>query len=321
MPGALPGRRDYTSDQGDTQVAQETSVVKLTKVEQGKLRGRLDGGSFEWRTAPHAQYSVKGEGVVATLYNSGKLVVQGPAPDEFLARFVDGKAPDPKKKKAKVEAEDSDAVSRVLVTTVGSDEAGKGDFFGPLVVAAVRLDPDVAAKMKSGGVMDSKKLTDVKALQLGKALRETVPFSVVRVDPEEYNARYPTYSGLNAFLAELHAQAITELAQPGVRVLVDRFANESVMRKALKGLDIKLEQAVRAERNMAVAAASILARQEFLLGMEELSERFGMALHKGAGYPVDACGVDFVQTHGWDSLGLVAKLHFKNTGKVRDRLV
>jgi ribonuclease HIII len=301
-------------------VAQDTLVVKLTKAEQGDLRGRLDAGSFEWRTAPHAQYSVKGEGVVATLYNSGKLVVQGPAPDEFLARFVAGKAPVPKKKASKAESEDGDAVSQVLVTTVGSDEAGKGDFFGPLVVAAVRLDPEVADKMKSGGVMDSKKLTDVKALQLGKALRDSVPYSVVRVDPEQYNERYPKYSGLNQFLAELHAQAIAEVAQPGVRVLVDRFANESVMRKALQGLDIQLEQAVRAERNMAVAAASILARQEFLIGMADLSDRFSMELHKGAGFPVDRCGVNFVERHGWDSLGLVAKLHFKNTGKVRDRL-
>ena len=168
--------------------------------------------------------------------------------------------------------------------------------------------------------MDSKKLTDVKALQLGKALREIVPYAVVRVDPEQYNERYPKYSGLNPFLADLHAEAIREVAQPGVRVLVDRFANENVMRKALQGLDIQLEQAVRAERNMAVAAASILARQEFLLGMAELSDRFGMELHKGAGFPVDDCGVSFVERHGWDSLGLVAKLHFKNTGKVRDRL-
>jgi ribonuclease HIII len=292
----------------------------LTKPEQGDLRGRLDAGSFEWRTAPHAQFSVKGEGVVATLYNSGKLVVQGATPDEFLARFVAGKAPDPKKKASKVVSEAGDSVSQILVTTVGSDEAGKGDFFGPLVVAAVRLDPAVAEKMKAGGVMDSKKLTDAKALQLGIALRETVPHSVVRVDPESYNERYPKYSGLNAFLAELHAEVIAEVAQPGVRVLVDRFANESVMRHALKGLDVKLEQAVRAERNMAVAAASILARQEFLLGMADLSDRFGMELHKGAGFPVDRCGVQFVERHGWDSLGLVAKLHFKNTGKVRDRL-
>ncbi len=295
-------------------------MVNLTKVEQGDLRGRLDGGSFEWRTAPHAQYSVKGEGVVATLYNSGKLVVQGATPEEFLARFVAGKAPDPKKKVSKAKSEEGDAVSQVLVTTVGSDEAGKGDFFGPLVVAAVRLDPEVAKKMQEGGVMDSKKLTDAKALQLGKALRETVPYSVVRVDPEQYNVRYPKYSGLNPFLADLHAEAIRELAQPGVRVLVDRFANESVMRKALAGLDIQLEQAVRAERNMAVAAASVLARQEFLLGMADLSERFSMELHKGAGFPVDRCGVNFVERHGWDSLGLVAKLHFKNTGKIRDRL-
>ena len=303
-------------------MGQETVVVKLGAGAQTQLRARLNAGAFEWRRVPHARFSVKGEGFVATLYASGKLVVQGADPEAFLARFVDGVEVPPKKTRpsSPAQSESEDAVAQLTVTTVGSDEAGKGDFFGPLVVAAVRLEPEVAAKMKLGGVMDSKRLTDAKAHQLGAALRASVPYSVVRVDPEEYNRRYPTYSGLNAFLAELHAEAIRAVAQPGVRVLVDRFANERVMKAALKGLDIQLEQATRAERNMAVAAASILARQEFLLGLAELSEAYGVALHKGAGRPTDDSGVCFAQACGMELLPKVAKMHFKNTEKIRARL-
>ena len=301
-------------------MGQETLVVKLTSAQQAQLRSRLNAGSFEWRKVPHASFSVKGEGVVATQYRSGKLVVQGGDPEAFLARFVEGGQPVPKKPKTRTERESGDDVAKLTVTTVGSDEAGKGDFFGPLVVAAVRLEPEVARKMAKGGVMDSKRLTDAKAFELGAALRGTVPFSVVRVDPPEYNHRYPQYSGLNPFLADLHAEAIRAVAQPGVRVLVDRFAKEGLMQKALGDLDIRLEQATRAERNMAVAAASILARQEFLLGLQELSDEAGVPLHKGAGRPTDDSGVRYVEAHGFEALGNVAKLHFKNTEKIRARI-
>ena len=280
-------------------MSQQTLVLKLLGAQQLRLRERLNAGAYEWRKTPHARFSVKGEGVVATLYNSGKLVIQGADPEAWAARVVEGdaKVVPGKGASARDERESGDRVSQVLVTTVGSDETGKGDYFGPLVVAAVRLEPELATKMAEGGVMDSKKLTDGRALELGAALRQWVAHEVVRVDPEEYNRRYAGYSGLNAFLADLHAEAIAGVAQEGDRVLVDKFASDAVMKKALKktlhGLDIQFEQATRAERNPAVAAASILARQEFLLALAELGERFGVALHKGR-WAADRRGGDFV---------------------------
>ncbi|MEZ6002933.1 MAG: ribonuclease HIII [Planctomycetota bacterium] len=302
-------------------MAQETLVVQVAPAKQRELRAKLNEGTFDWRRVPHATFSVKGEGIVATLYQSGKLVVQGADPQAFLARYVGGAVPGPARKKTTTKIDPAtDTVARVDVVTVGSDEAGKGDYFGPLVVAAVRLEPEFASKMDEGGVMDSKRLTDSRALELGVALRSLVPFCVVRVDPAEYNKRYPTYPGLNTFLADLHAEAIRGVVQPGDRVLVDRFAAEVVMKRALRGLDIRLEQATKAERNPAVAAASVLARQEFLLGLAELSERFGVDLHKGAGRPTDDSGVRFVREHGMQALNEVAKLHFKNTEKVRARV-
>ena len=297
---------------------QSTFVTKVAPGQFQALRERLAGGPFEFRSVPHAAFSVKGDGVVATLYQSGKLVVQGPDPEAFLARWTDLEAA-PLTKKAK-SAKPDDPELNLAPPVTGSDEAGKGDYFGPLVVAAVRADAETLQRLVELKVADSKTLTDKRALKLGAVLRDTVEHSIRRVDPNEYNALYPTYPALNPFLADLHAEVIKPLAKAGENVLVDQFERRGLVRAALQGADIKLTEVPRAERHPAVAAASILARQEFLLGMQELSEDFGMALHKGAGSPVDAVGVQLVTEQGEEALRGAAKLHFKNTDKILARL-
>jgi len=292
-------------------LTQKTLVVQVPTSRHAALRARLAAGDFEFRKVPHAAFSVKGGGVVATLYRSGKLVVQGPDPELFLARWTDFDAPE------QAAPAERGGLTKITGEMIGSDETGKGDFFGPLVVAAVRLDGKVAEELVEWGVTDSKALSDTRALKLGVLLRAKLAHSVQRLDPEQYNERYPKYRGLNPLLADMHADAIRALAKPGVRVLVDQFANARVMRSALRGVDVKLEQAHRAERNVAVAAASVIARQEFLLALQELSEEYGVGLLKGAGSPTDRAGAEFVRLHGWDALGRVAKLHFKNTEKVK----
>lgn len=311
-------------------MTQKTLVVKLPPEAQAALESRLREGDFEWRRVPHARFSVKGEGGVATLYGSGKLVVQSTDPELFLARWTDLDLTqhaaqiseiDAPEASASAAPEPLDEVARVDVPTVGSDETGKGDYFGPLVVAAVRLDPEQVAQVQDWGVVDSKRLTDERALQLGAMLRSETTCAVERLDPPRYNRDYDRQEGgLNELLAELHARAIRAVAQPGDRVLVDQFANRSVMQKALEGTDLLLTQASRAERNPAVAAASVLARSEFLVVLGELSSEWGVELRKGAGSPTDRAGLKFVREHGVDALGQVAKLHFKNTAKIRARL-
>lgn len=281
----------------------------MPKHQHDSLRARLDGGPFEWRNPPHSVFSVKGDGAVVTLYTSGKLVVQSADPAGFLARWTDLDAP------AESRSEEPDTLARTDEPTVGSDETGKGDYFGPLVVCAVRLLPEQATRLAELGVADSKKLTDERALRLAAGLRE-LPHHIEVLMPVEYNAVYPTYSGLNPLLADQHVRAIAEVAQRGDRVVVDQFAGERVMRERTESLGIRLEQAPRAERNVAVAAASILARAEFLLGLKELSERYDLELRKGAGLPTDEAGRAFVARYGSEELGEVAKLHFKNTGKI-----
>ncbi|MFT4541574.1 MAG: ribonuclease HIII [Planctomycetota bacterium] len=297
-------------------MAQQTQVVVLPFAERQALRDRMNAGAFEFRRVPHALFSVKGEGVVATLYKSGKFVVQGPDPGSFLARYTSVDASELAISVPKG-ASKPDEIERLDVVTVGSDETGKGDFFGPLVVAAVRVTPEQVEAVRAEGITDSKKLTDPRALQLGAWIREHLPFALAVLDPEDYNRTYASYRNLNPMLADLHAQAIRKLVQPKMRVVVDQFANERLMREALEDTGVELFQATKGERNPAVAAASIVARQEFLVRLRELSERFDIELAKGAGAQVDRAGVNFARTHGIDGLGQVAKMHFKTLDKVR----
>ncbi len=199
------------------------------------------------------------------------------------------------------------------------DESGKGDYFGPLVVAACYVGPEHYAELD--GVMDSKKLTDSKALELDETIRRHCPFSVISIGPAKYNELYAKMRNLNHLLAWGHAQSIENVLelQECELVISDQFAkDDSIIRRQLKerGKKVRLISRVRAEADLAVAAASVLARAEFLRKLEALGRPFGMNLPKGAGGQVDDAAVRFVRDHGRDQLVQVAKLHFRTTEKL-----
>lgn len=296
-------------------MSQETLVVKIPPAQQSALRERLAVGEFEFRPVPHALFSAKGEGVVATLYKSGKFVVQGADPALFLERYA-GESTAVAKANARPAEEPLEITKR---TTVGSDETGKGDFFGPLVVCAVRLTPEEALRMRDAGVMDSKRITDNRALQLGAWLRAEVTHSLQVLKPSQYNRRWAEV-GLHTLLSGLHADAIREVAKSGDRVVIDQFSKKDEIGPQLADLRLEIEQRPRAESEVAVAAASILARAEFLVSLLELGQEFDVTLRKGAGDPVDRAGAEFVRLHGEARLEEVAKTHFKNVSKVRNLL-
>ncbi|MBL8863598.1 MAG: ribonuclease HIII [Planctomycetes bacterium] len=298
-------------------MTQRTLVLVVPPSERAALRASLAAGPFDFRSVPHALFSVKGEGAVATLYASGKLVVQAAEPEVFAERWLRAAIPPPRD--AATVTEQTPTVQSRPATAgpvVGSDEVGKGDYFGPLVVCAVRLEPGQSQEIERSGVRDSKTLSDEQCLRLGGALRARYAAAVERLDPRDYNRVYVP-GKLNELLADLHAKALARLAQPGDRVVVDRFANERLLQTRLKGLPIRLEQRTRAESEPAVAAASVIAREEFLLALRELSAEHAVDLRKGAGSPVDQAARRFVTLHGIEALANVAKLHFKNTQKLR----
>ncbi|RKY29007.1 MAG: ribonuclease HIII [Planctomycetota bacterium] len=218
---------------------------------------------------------------------------------------------------AKASAPDGHAITAPLV---GTDESGKGDFFGPLVVAAVYVTPEGAAELAAAGVRDCKTMTDRAVLTRAGHIERSTVNAVVTVKPERYNSLYGEMGNLNRMLAWCHARAIENILEK-VKcdyVLTDQFGDRSLVERALmdKGRRVTLEQRPRAEANIAVAAASVLARAKFVESLREMSDEYGTTLPKGASAKVDAAARDFVRAFGRAELHKVAKMHFRNAKKL-----
>jgi ribonuclease HIII len=203
---------------------------------------------------------------------------------------------------------------------IGLDESGKGDYFGPLVVAGVQVDPELSAQLVAWGVKDSKRLTDNRILELEARIRQSCRHAVVAIGPERYNALYEKMRNLNKLLAWAHARTLENLLSEteSPRAIADQFGDERFIKSALmeKGRQIVLEQRPRAEEDPAVAAASILARAEFLKRLKRLSEEYRIDLPKGASDSVREAAVKLVKERSVEALKKVAKWHFRTTQQV-----
>lgn len=209
---------------------------------------------------------------------------------------------------------------------IGSDESGKGDFFGPLVVAAVMVDETSAAELTEYGIKDSKLLSDDKARAFAARIREICPgrFVELELTPAKYNALYREFQtagkNLNQLLAWSHARVLEDLLgkAPCRFAIADQFAAEQQLITQLmeKGRQVTLVQIPRAERNIAVAAASVLARDRFLARMDALEEQFDMKFPKGASTLVVEAGRRFAAKYDRTALSEVCKLHFRTVSQL-----
>jgi ribonuclease HIII len=204
------------------------------------------------------------------------------------------------------------------IARIGIDESGKGDYFGPLVIGAVYVDKDTETKLIDLGVRDSKQLYNKRITQLAETIKTLCPHEVVVIGAKRYNELYEEMHNLNRLLAKGHAFALEKLLEkmPCELAIADQFGSESYIRDALmeKGRTIKLVQRHRAEEDIAVAAASILARAAFVERIEQLSARLGLPLPKGASHPdIVVVGRQIVAKYGREMLAKMAKLHFKTT--------
>jgi ribonuclease HIII len=206
---------------------------------------------------------------------------------------------------------------------IGTDESGKGDYFGPLIIAGFFLPEDQADVLRELGVKDSKRTSDNRCLEIAEVLKAGYKHAVIAIGPEKYNELYDKLRNLNRLLAWGHARAIENILEvvDCVQAVTDQFGDKAWVLNALmkKGRTIELVQNPRAEEDLAVAAASILARSEFLKRLSFLSKDFGLELPKGASSMVEDAAVKLVVRDGPEVLGKVAKLHFKTTGRVLDR--
>lgn len=211
---------------------------------------------------------------------------------------------------------------------IGTDESGKGDYFGPLVIAGVHINDEQAKSLVAVGVMDSKKLTDAKIDSLVSKIYSVVgdeAIASVELEPTRYNSMYAQYKSsgknLNHLLAWGHAtvmEALLERFPDCKQAIADQFGNERYILSQLqtRGQAIHLQQTPRAEANIGVAAASVIARWRFVHNIRALSERFDMDLPLGAGPHVKSAARRFKMRYGESELSNAVKLHFKTTAEL-----
>ena len=304
-------------------------TVQLSPAEAKALRKKLsERPGYEESSRDYADFCFDGPRVNVAYYpKKGKLLVQGAGADEFLEFVL---LMDPQTGVSAVTGKpavaESQAASSALDMTphFGVDESGKGDYFGPLVIAGVYSDEKTAEALVKLGCRDSKAIADDRKIAAIAAKVMALPgvaYEVVCIGPKRYNELYAEFGNLNKFLAWGHARVIAALHEkvPACpRALSDKFANEWVLRAALKkrNVPVKLDQRVRGESDVAVAAASILARARFVKWVSDASAACGCQLPLGCAPHVAKAARVFVATHGEERLCDVAKLHFKTTAKV-----
>ena len=246
-------------------------------------------------------------------YTTGKLLVQGKYTDDII-REIDkllGNSSFDKEDYELYIPEDK---------YIGTDESGKGDFFGPLIIVGVQADSACRREFIDLGIKDSKKLSDRRILKLAEDIKEMAEYSIIVINPVKYNELYAKFKNLNKLLAWGHARAIENILEksPCNYAIADKFGDERLIKNALleKGKKITLKQMVRAEVDIVVAAASVLARAEFVKRMTDMSAKFEMVFSKGASNTVIEEAQNFADKYSKDRLNEVAKLHFKTINEI-----
>ncbi len=293
--------------------------IQLTRIEAHTLQKKLESTSgFRATTRDYADFCYENESVNVAYYpKKGRLLIQGRGAEDFLRNTL----------QLQPEAKAAPALSSTLPALVdttphfGVDESGKGDYFGPLVVAGVYTDERCAAELVRLGCKDSKSIPDdKKILTIAEKIKKTagVVYEVICIGPRRYNELYTEFGNLNRLLAWGHARVIAALHEKVPtcpRALSDQFANEWVLKRALgqRRIPVQLEQRTKAESDVAVAAASILARARLVQWMKQTAEASQCPMPLGCAPHVTRAAQHFIATHGRDRLQDVAKLHFKVT--------
>ena len=302
-------------------------VCTITSDQATQLKNIVAQKGFALDQIPYSLWRARQNKLTIVAYASGKLTIQGPGTAEFVQFTLEPEV----LKEARFGYETELAKlenPQMFEPHAGIDESGKGDYFGPLVIACAYTDASTAQNLLDAGVMDSKKISsDAKILQLDALIRKECAgkFSLITVGPEAYNRLYTSFGNLNRLLAWGHAKALEELLKlvpTCPRAISDQFAStEATVRNALqeRGRAITLEQHPKAEADVAVAAASILARAEFVRVMKRLGESITLVLPKGAGPAVTQTAQTIYRNGGEEALRKVAKLHFAITAAIKQK--
>ncbi|KAB2644214.1 MAG: ribonuclease HIII [Verrucomicrobia bacterium] len=294
-------------------------TISLTTAQAEKLRGLLKNRNFVFESKPYTLFAGHLDRLSIAVYEKGpKLLLQGRGIEDFITFTLE-----PEITGIALLGYDDVHSPEQFSPHFGIDESGKGDFLGPLVIAGVYVNEELAKHFRDSGIRDSKGIgSDKKIRELATLIRSSqAPIERIVISPLKYNELYKNFKNLNSLLAWGHARVLENLCErvPNCpRALSDKFANERVLQNALqeKGKKLQLDQRTKAESDYAVAAASIIAREGFIDWLEKEGNRLQILLPKGVSAKVKQTASTLLKQHGPLILPQIAKMHFKTTSEI-----
>lgn len=267
------------------------------------------------KTPPYAIFQAQEEDTIITLYNSGKCMFQG------TSAFVDANMWKALKEN---DEKDTNKIDYLNTTSVGSDEVGTGDYFGPIVVTASLVKKEDIEFLKKLGCTDSKKITDDKIKKIAPEIIKKIKYKSIILSNEEYNQKYSKENNMNKIKAIMHNKALLLILEETKEkldyIIIDEFAKENRYYSYLKDIPNPVKNITfitKAEtKNMAVACSSIISRYIFLKEFDKLSDTYHIPIPKGSGQNVDKIGEELTEKYGKDILNKIAKKNFSNTSRI-----
>lgn len=310
-------------------------TFKVCDKTQKMMSEELDWCKRE-KTPPYAKWQAKDGDTVITLYESGKVVFQGTDADLASDFWITTE----KINSGKVDVKNSDSKNKDRLdksvyidpriyssSAIGSDEVGTGDYFGPIVVTASFVDKENIPFLEELGVKDSKKMTDEKILEIVPKIIKKIPYESIILTNKEYNDKYSSDVNMNKIKAILHNKVLYKLKEKINTydyIIVDEFAKEYIYYNYLRNTNNVVHNITfltkGESRHLSVACASLISRYIFIQEFNKLSINLDMKIPKGASELVDNVGFEIVKKYGFDKLKDIAKLSFKNTAKIKEKI-
>lgn len=295
-------------------------ACKINEEQLRQIHEYLTERGYEFNKLPHTHWQAKSRNSSVTAYKNGKLCIQGKKTSELVQFYIEPEL----LKTFGFGYEDIHKKKEDFKAHGGVDESGKGDYFGPLVISAVFLSEGSYNQLQNLNICDSKLIKNSRKIkELASQIRKNCigSYTTICISPEKYNILYDKIGNLNKLLAWGHSRAIENILEnnPECKMIIsDKFANEKHLKNALmqKGKEIKILQRIKAEEDIAVAAASILARESFILSMEGISAELKKEIPKGAGSKVKETARQIYLEKGRECLKKYVKMHFRTTEKI-----
>ena len=290
----------------------EKTKEKMIKYYEDKKRDKV---------IPYVVFQAVDNDTVVTMYESGKVMFQGKSADVDAAMWIEMSGVEKMQKEKKEQAKAD--IKYYNCSSIGSDEVGTGDYFGPIVVTASFVKKEDIPFLEELGIKDSKKLTDEKMLEIAPKVAKRIKYKSIILTNSEYNQKYKE-NNMNKIKAIMHNKALYQMVQETKEdydyIIVDEFAREQRYYDYIKD-STEIQRGItfmtKAEdKNLAVACSSVISRYIFLKEFDKLSDSLHIPLPKGAGVQVDKIGEEIVETYGEDKLKEVAKLNFANTNRI-----